>query len=356
MADLMEIIEILLLAGENVDELLPFLFPDASESTYDPTRPPFDLENYTDAQCKVYFRFYKNDIHRLARAFGMPERIVLPNRCVVDRVTALCIFLARLAYPNRLVTLEHFFNRPKSTLSMCISAVLDFIYDNYHQKITDLNQPWLTGRFQEFADAIHAKGGPLENCIGFIDGTVRPLCRPIHFQRICYNGHKRVHALKFQSIVTPDGIIANLFGPLEGRRHDCFLLAVSGVLEQFETFNWTDRNGRNFCLYGDPAYPVRDFLIAPYKNADLGGDAQRRRFNTEMSSVRECVEWQFGKLVQQFAFLDFKKNLKVFLQPVGKLYLVGGILANCHTCLYGSETSQYFDVPPPELEVYLQLD
>ena len=33
-------------------------------------------------------------------------------------------------------------------------------------------------------------------------------------QRIVYNGHKRVHALKFQSIVTPNGLISNLHGPV----------------------------------------------------------------------------------------------------------------------------------------------
>ena len=29
-----------------------------------------------------------------------------------------------------------------------------------------------------------------------------------------YNGHKRIHALKFQSVVAPNGMIANLYGPV----------------------------------------------------------------------------------------------------------------------------------------------
>jgi hypothetical protein len=33
-------------------------------------------------------------------------------------------------------------------------------------------------------------------------------------QRTVYNGHKRIHAIKFQSVVTPNGLIANLFGPV----------------------------------------------------------------------------------------------------------------------------------------------
>ena len=33
-------------------------------------------------------------------------------------------------------------------------------------------------------------------------------------QRIVFNGHKRVHGLKFQSIALPNGLIGNIFGPV----------------------------------------------------------------------------------------------------------------------------------------------
>ena len=69
---------------------------------------------------------------------------------------------------------------------------------------------------QEYSDAIHAKGAPLENCFGFIDATVRPISRPDQQQRIVYNGHKRVHMLKFQSVALPNGLIGNMYmyGPV----------------------------------------------------------------------------------------------------------------------------------------------
>jgi hypothetical protein len=73
-----------------------------------------------------------------------------------------------------------------------------------------------------------------------------------------------------------------------------------------------------------------------------------------MSRVRTAVEWGYGKIIRCFAFLDFKKNLKkVFLQPVAVYYAVGALLTKCHTCLYGSQTSRYFDIAPPSLEKYL---
>ena len=50
-----------------------------------------------------------------------------------------------------------------------------------------------------------------------------------------------------------------------------------------------------------------------------------------------------------FKFLDFKKNLKIELSSVGKLYMVSGILRNDLTCPYGNQASEYFDLDPPNL-------
>ena len=65
-----------------------------------------------------------------------------------------------------------------------------------------------------YVDTKTAKGAPLGNCFGFIDGTIRAIACNEQRQRILYNGHKRVHALKFQSIALPSGLIGNLYGPV----------------------------------------------------------------------------------------------------------------------------------------------
>ena len=141
----------------------------------------------------------------------------------------------------------------------------------------------------------------------------------------------------------PNGSIANLFGPLEGRRHDSFMLGESGLEEKLRHI--TKPNGEPYVLYGDPAYGVTNNIISPFKGGDL--TVTQNHFNKAMSKVRVSVEWGFVKIAQYFAFLDFKKNLKVLLQCVASL------LINCHTCLYGSVTGKYFNLAPPSLETYL---
>ena len=121
-----------------------------------------------------------------------------------------------VAYPCRLShDLIPRFGRPVSVLSVISNDVIDYIYDVHGHRITQWNRDLLNpGALQRYAEAISGKGGPLDNCFGFVDGTVRHISRPNERQRIVYNGHKRVHALKFQSLSLPNGLIGNLFGPV----------------------------------------------------------------------------------------------------------------------------------------------
>ena len=224
------------------------------------------------------------------------------------------------------------------------------MYDNWHYLLTDFNQPWLSPNcLEQFCDAIHRKGAALDNCWGFVDGTVRPVSRPGRMQRVLYNGHKKVHALKIQLIAAPNGLIANLYGPVEGKRHDSVMLAQSQIYPLLQQY-CVDTNGRPLCIYGDPAYPLRPQLQAPFRNVIL--NQNQKDYNTSMSQVRSAVEWLFEDITSWFAFMDFKKNLKVGLSSIGKMYIVCTLLKNARTCLYGSMTTEYFRIDPPVITNY----
>ena len=93
--------------------------------------------------------------------------------------------------------------------------MIDFIYETHNHRLLQWSNRVLNANALEtYAAAITAKGSPLNNCFGFIDGTVRSICRPGENQQIVYNGHKRIHALKFQSVALPNAIFENLFGPV----------------------------------------------------------------------------------------------------------------------------------------------
>ena len=128
-----------------------------------------------------------------------------------------------------------------------------------------------------------------------------------------------------------------------------FMLAESGLAPKLYQYN--QGNGQPYVVYRDPAYGISRNILAPFRGAQLTTTEQD--FNKSMSQVRISVEWTFGKITQYFTYVDLKRNNKVLLQPVGKYYIVAALLTNCHTCVYGSLTTSFFNVAPPSLESYL---
>ena len=85
-----------------------------------------------EAECKAEFRVEKNDLHGLTETLQIPGTLKCYQGTVCDGIEGLCMLLKRLSYPCR------------------------------------LNDT----------------------------GTVCPISKPGEQQRIVYNGHKRVYALK----------------------------------------------------------------------------------------------------------------------------------------------------------------
>ena len=307
----------------------------------------FDGTQLSDDEFKLFFRFKKEHIRPLRIMLKLDEKYKSSTNLTWSGDEGLCILLRRLAYPNRLCDLVPMFGRHKTELSVIVNVMLNEIYKKHCHRVRDVRQTWMN--HEAYAEAIHMKGAALRNCWGFLDGTQGRVCRPHKGQQSIFNGHKRMHSLKYQSVVSPDGMMSHFFGPMEGRRHDSALYYESGLDEQLQLIY--SANGEVMCIYGDSAYALRRYLITPFKGANVT-DLQHE-FNKNMASVRVSVEWGFAKIIQIFAFLSYFHNQKVFLQPIAKYWIVAAILCNCHTCLYGSQTSKYFDVKPPELDEYL---
>ena len=142
---------------------------------------------------------------------------------------------------------------------------------------------------------------------------------------------------------------ANLYGPVEGKRHDATMSRMSDLMPILENFSLGSQHER-LCIYGHPAYPLRWYLQAPFRGAHL--TQQKKAFNDSMAKVRVSVEWLFGNVINNFKFSDFKKNQKIGRINVGKTYRLSVLLTNVHTSLYRNNCTNYFDLDPPTLEEY----
>ena len=134
---------------------------------------------------------------------------------------------------------------------------------------------------------------------------MQPISRPNESQEILYNGHKKVHAIKFQSVAAPNGLVANLYGPVEGKRHDSGMLAMSGLLDALQRYS-VSPYGNTLCIYGDPAYPLRPCFQAPFRGAVLTPDQQV--WNKSIKEVRVSIEWIFGDIIITLIFWTLRKT------------------------------------------------
>eukprot|EP00171_Calliarthron_tuberculosum_P004305 IDg4305t1 len=110
-------------------------------------------------------------------------------------------------------------------------------------------------------------------------------------QRAVFSGHKRFHCLMYQTITTPDGLIFNLFGPIEGRHADAFLYMKSDIESAL----------RNTAVRGQDLTEIE------------------MAHNSAMNSARVSVEWSYGEIKNIFVSQDFPRKLQVRKLPVALL-------------------------------------
>ncbi|KAI0742230.1 hypothetical protein C8Q80DRAFT_1109515, partial [Daedaleopsis nitida] len=107
-------------------------------------------------------------------------------------------------------------------------------------------------------------------------------------------------------------------------------------------------------LFGDAAYGWHDVLISPYATPSSHRTELEDLFNSIMSVIRIEVEHAFGIIVKLWPFLNATYKQRVLLSPVGSYYRVSTLFTDAHTCLYGNQTSNTFNLRPPSLEEYFR--
>lgn len=199
----------------------------------------------------------------------------------------------------------------------------------------------------------------------FMDDTVRQTCQPCpdlsklppgitqyQCQRAQYSGHKHYHGFKAQAIMSPSGMVVHCYGPVDGRRHDSFMLADSGILPLLAGLTV---GGVNFGVYTDSAYPATPNLFIPFARAMAPPGSVAARLNEAMAVPRTCTtEWWFGITTNTFQALDFSRWQRQYWTAPALQYFVAVLLVNCRTCLDGgNKISKFFQCFPPDLGDYL---
>ena len=301
------------------------------------------------------FRFSHAQMNRVVLgllSIDFPKFIVTTARDKCPLYDAVCMLCMKFAWPTRLGSMVKVFGCSVARMSRIVSHLRRLLF---HAFVPALNSPALLdcATMERFSRAVVEKSGfPAQHIFGFIDGTVRAIPKPKHLQSAVYCGKDRVHALKYQAVVTPDGMLQQLGGPWPGARHDMHMVRQSCVLPYLRALPRSS-DGAQFCIYADCGYAEAPGLVTPYFDGAV--NVWHEAINQAMASSRIAVEWAFGDIVLQWSHVDFTRTHQLLSnRKSAQVYLVAGLLTNFLNCFVPNRGSQYFKVQPPIFEEYLR--
>ena len=79
---------------------------------------------------------------------------------------------------------------------------------------------------------------------------------------------QKAYSVKFGSVVAPSGLSVNSYNPVEERRNDGAVLAISSLLPELQAHS-NGPNGNIINIYGDPDNPFRPKRAMLFKGAHV---------------------------------------------------------------------------------------
>lgn len=144
--------------------------------------------------------------------------------------------------------------------------------------------------------------------IGAIDGSHIPIKTP-KVDAEQYFNRKKFPSFILQAVCDHNLHFLDVFCGWPGSVHDARVLKNSPLYDKI-TENRDELFPGNTHLIGDSAYPLKDWLLTPYKDfGNLTND--QKRYNFIHSSSRMCVERAFGALKGRFRRLKYIDMLDI---------------------------------------------
>jgi len=136
------------------------------------------------------FRFRKQDMPRLMAALELPQEFVTSEGVRFTADEAITVLLLKLTTPTTLHAIHVATGRRPGHTSPLLKQLFKWIDDTWSLRLLGSDLKHWTPYFPEWAAAIFDKTGRrgLDGCIGFIDGTLRGIARPIRNEDVMFNG------------------------------------------------------------------------------------------------------------------------------------------------------------------------
>lgn len=331
------------------------------------------ITSFTPSECYIYFRFTKADLRHLYQCLKFPENVLLDNR---SRMTGEEIFLRGLyelvSGDNQEKISAHVFGAHGSDQSRAFCYFLNYVFDRFsHLVQNNLHWWYRNGFFERSYNAICTKMNVESVNHAMVSHFIDCNCLPTsvvgggpaesganaarwndNLQRTFYNGWKSIHGLKHQTVDNAYGFTVDISGPASLRRNDLVLLRESDINKRMSELQ--TNNERQYIIFGDSAYRTQSHIRSYFHGPMVNNST--RKWNNALKSVRISIEWNYGFQATLFRYLLNQNKLKILkTQNVAKVYTVTCLFRNFYIAVYGSQSSNYFDLhlPSTMLDCYI---
>ncbi|XP_071652496.1 putative nuclease HARBI1 [Temnothorax longispinosus] len=149
-----------------------------------------------------------------------------------------------------------------------------------------------------------------------INGTFIKVRTPAHKIKSTYVNRHDIPLRTLQGICDARKRFVDAFTGIPSKIHDTRVLKLSDVHETLPGLC----EGTKYHILGDGAYPIREWLIVPYK--DYGNLSERQLFNKKFCATRVLRENAFGLLKEHNVdepYNEERQEQEVLLRRLGKI-------------------------------------
>jgi hypothetical protein len=207
----------------------------------------FRIEFLDDGWCWNSLRWRKQGLLELFAQSRLDALVTLDNGHKLSGELVMVIGMFAWSYPRCQQDIAKLFRESgQPVISRIVSYFISHMLHHFAHLIQseeiDALSMW-TPAVDYFVDCVQGKGGEygerFDRVGMFLDGTFNHTCRPDQrqehedqgrdTQRAVYSKYYGGWGLKYLHCVFPNGIIGQLWGPVDGRRHDGHLFQISGI-------------------------------------------------------------------------------------------------------------------------------
>lgn len=341
-------------------------------------KPHKMIDHYQDSEIDILFGLQnKSQLFTLYQSIGMEEIITFDNKSKMHSETVFLFSLRKLRTTMNYSSLINEFGGEESVWSRAFNYFINHVCAKYEHLIINSIHLW-TNYFEIASNKIKQtlinnyhcdfmKNIPFY-CFGFIDNTGINTCAPGTgptrrgkkaprkdnlTQQVFYNGWKHEHGVKFQLVLLPNGIIAEISQIFSIRHNDLYVLFESKINERLAN---CQNSENDYILFGDSAYIAQwhTHIHSYYKDNYL--PAWKNMLNNGMKGCRNAVENCIGSLKAKFQCLRNPYLLKIQLNDVTRIIKTCVILHNLYTCLNGNQITSQFGSEIMDINYYLNLN